>query len=295
MAVPPAANVVIAAFAFVLGTVVGSFLNVCVWRMPRDESIVHPPSHCPRCNTRLTIVDLVPLVSFLALGRRCRHCGAPISWRYFVVEAVTGLAFLAVWVSHGRHLDTLAFFAFATILVGVFFVEIEPDPDDPGELAMIIPNEFVVAGLVVGIVRDGVGLALGKPFGTEIPLTGVSLPVPESVAGVVLGAGVFILIDLFSRLLFRKEGMGLGDVKLGAAIGAVLGPWAALASFGGAVALGALIGIGLMVARMRKRDQYIPFGPMMAVSAFVVSLWPAHIVVDRVITWWLAWAGGAGG
>jgi leader peptidase (prepilin peptidase)/N-methyltransferase len=295
MAVPPAANAVIAVFAFVLGTVVGSFLNVCIWRMPRDESIVQPPSHCPKCNTRLTVVDLVPLVSFLALGRKCRHCGAPISWRYFVVEAVTGLAFLAVWLSHGLHLDTLAFFAFAAILVGVFFVEIEPDPEHPGELAMIIPNEFVIAGLVVGLARDGVGLALGKPFGIDIPLTNVYLPIPESVAGIVLGAVVFVLIDLFSRLVFRKEGMGLGDVKLGAAIGAVLGPWAALISFAGAVALGAAIGIGLIVARTRRRDQYIPFGPMMAVSAFVVSLWPAYLVVDRVIAWWLGWAGAAGG
>ena len=295
MPLPPAANAVIAVFAFVLGTVVGSFLNVCIWRMPRNESIVRPPSHCPRCDTRLTLLDLVPLVSFLALGRKCRHCGAPISWRYFVVETVTGLTFLAVWLTHGLHLDTLAFFAFAAILVGVFFVEIQPDPEVPGEMAMIIPNEFVVAGLVVGVLRDAVGLALGKPFGIDIPLTSVYLLIPESIAGIVLGAVVFILIDLFSRLLFRKEGMGLGDVKLGAAIGAVLGPWAALVSFAGAVALGAVIGVGLMIVRVRKRDQYIPFGPMMAVSAFVVSLWPAHVVVDRVIVWWLGWAGGAGG
>lgn len=289
MPLPPAANAVIAVFAFVLGTVVGSFLNVCIWRMPRNESIVRPPSHCPACDTRLTPIDLVPLASFLALGRKCRYCGAPISWRYFVVEAVTGLAFLAVWLTHGLHLDTLAFFAFAAILAGVFFVEIQPDPEVPGEMAMIIPNEFVIAGLAVGVVRDGVGLALGKPFGVNVPLTEVHLPVPASVLGILVGAAVFIAIDLFSRLIFRKEGMGLGDVKLGAAIGAVLGPWLALVSFGAAVVLGALIGVWLMIARVRKRDQYIPFGPMMAASAFLVSLWPAATRdwTYRAIDWWL--------
>jgi prepilin signal peptidase PulO-like enzyme (type II secretory pathway) len=151
--------------------------------------------------------------------------------------------------------------------------------------------------VVIGLLRDGVGLGLGKPFGTESPWVSLSagevvirhLPIPESVLGIIIGPLVFLAIDLFSRLVFRKEGMGLGDVKLAAAIGAVLGPWLALVSFAGAVALGAAISIGLIVARWRKRDQYIPFGPMMAVAAFVIALWPTATThwTYRAIEWWL--------
>jgi leader peptidase (prepilin peptidase)/N-methyltransferase len=283
-------EIVLGALLFLLGLGVGSFLNVCIYRMPRDESVVLPPSHCPACGARLRAVDLVPLFSFLLLGRRCRYCKAPISWRYFSIELITGLVFLAFWIAYARKLvdapdvaTLAAYLVFAAMLVAIFMIDLEH---------FVIPDELVLVGLVAGVARDAAGLIFwhGAPRPAALPLPwhawtllGVENGVPSSLVGIVVGAVVFEGIGLFSRLVFRKEGMGGGDVKLAAAIGAVLGPGLALLSFGMAIFAGALIGGGLMLARVKHRGDYIPFGPFLAAAAVAVMLAPGS---------WAAWAVG---
>jgi len=307
---------VIAIFFFLTGISIGSFLNVCIWRMPRNESIVSPPSRCPKCGHRLSPLELIPLFSFLWLGRRCRKCKAPISWRYFIVELATGLVFLALWFAcfHADRLWDLPFYLiFASALIAIFMIDLEH---------MIIPDELVIAAAAAAVAR-----ALGEIFGLtgsanhgliRIGLSGKwGFPFPEFLAGAVLGVALFIAIELFSRLLFRKEGMGGGDMRLAGAIGALLGPKTALLSFGLAVFAGAVIGIFVTLARFpgvlkeerksKKRKPpltlrlilkslrqamryYIPFGPFMALSAFLLMLAPGPIWawVKAAWQWWLS-------
>jgi leader peptidase (prepilin peptidase)/N-methyltransferase len=223
--------------AFVLGSVIGSFLNVCIYRMPRDRSVVFPPSHCPQCGVSLRPVDLAPMLSFLALGRKCRRCGGPISWRYFSVELLTGLVFVAVWEAAEGGPEVIAWWVFASVVVAVVFTDLDH---------MIIPDKLVVAGLAAALLYEGMQVAGGQPL-LSVRIPGTSLGLPRVVAGGMVGYGVFVLIRGFSQLLFRREGMGLGDVKLAGAIGAMLGPKLALLGFGLAIAAGAVLGVALIV------------------------------------------------
>ncbi len=262
---------------FLLGCVVGSFLNVCIYRLPRDRSVVWPPSHCPQCGVQLTAIDLVPLLSFLALGRKCRRCGGPISWRYFLVELLTGLVFLAAWEAYPLSWQVLPVWAFAAVVIAVVFTDLDH---------LIIPDSLVIAGLVAAVASEAIAVASGASLlSVHVPGTGLGLP--RVVAGGVLGLLVFIAVRGFSQLLFRREGMGLGDVKLAAAIGAMLGPGLALLSFGLAIATGAILGILLLLLRLRRRMEYLPFGPFLAAAALAALLAP-HGLVNSA-TWLYQW------
>jgi len=263
------------AIAFIYGTVVGSFLNVCIWRMPREESIIRPGSHCPACNTLLRGWDLIPLLSFLLYRRKCRYCGAPISWRYFLVELTTGVYFGLVWYRFGGLIDFLTYALFGAALIAVFFIDLEH---------YIIPDELSLFGIIIGIVHDGIGLAIGTrhPYWVPLPWAGTRLPIPQSIIGAVACGGIFVGIAIFSYYLFKKEGMGGGDIKLAAAIGAVLGLWSALVSFFIAVALGSIIGLMLILAGRKTRRDYVPFGPMMVIGALVAiffgeQIWTSYL------------------
>jgi leader peptidase (prepilin peptidase) / N-methyltransferase len=276
-------------FVFLFGITIGSFLNVCIWRMPREESVVNPPSHCPLCGHRLTAIDLVPLLSFLWLKRRCRSCGAPISWRYFTIELLTGLIFMFVfWAMFPDRMWELPFYLiFTACLIAIFIIDFEH---------MIIPDELVIVGVAVATICSvgeifGLGSPSFKPMlQIHIPWTAIHFPFPAFIIGAVAGFALFVGIELFSQLVFRKEGMGGGDMKLAIAIGALLGPASALLSFMMAVFLGAFLGVFLIVTRIRKRDDYIPFGPYMVVTAFALMLFPGPIwkAANIAWQWWTA-------
>jgi leader peptidase (prepilin peptidase)/N-methyltransferase len=283
------AELLIAIFIFVLGTVVGSFLNVCIYRLPRDESIVSPPSHCPACGERLRPFELLPLVSFLALGRTCRYCGVSISWRYFAVEFITGACFVSAWLA-SQEVWTLgapaaaafgARLVFAAIFIAIFFIDLDH---------LIIPDELAFTGIGVGVALDLAGVLLWhKPLMmVHLPRTAWAMALPQSVAGALAGALFFLVVGALSLLVFRREGMGGGDLKLGAAVGAFLGPGLALLSFMAAVFLGAVVGIALMVIGLRRRHDYIPFGPFMVVCAFPIMLAPDAIrgAAIEAYQWW---------
>jgi len=245
--------------AFVLGLLIGSFLNVCVWRIPRKESIVSPPSRCPACGHRLSPAELVPVVSWLALRGRCRHCGARISPRYPLVELLTAALFAAVALRFGFAWVTLPMLFLTAVLIAASLIDAEH---------AIIPNGLVLAGLVPGVLAAALRMNGG--------------PWWDGLAGALAGAVPLIAIDLLSRLILRREGMGGGDVKLMAMVGLFLGWRLTLLSLLLAVYLGGLAGIVLLATRVLRRGGQFPFGPFLAAGSMLSML-----AGGEILNWWL--------
>jgi leader peptidase (prepilin peptidase)/N-methyltransferase len=264
----------LACFAFWLGACVGSFLNVCIHRIPADESVVRPRSRCPRCGTQLAWYDNVPLVSWLVLRARCRTCRTRIAARYPLVEALTGALAVAVVVRFGPTPQALVAFAFAAALVLVTFVDLDH---------LFIPDEVSLPGILVGLG------AAALPGGIGVVDAGL---------GALLGGGLLWAVAWTYERATATEGMGFGDVKLLAMIGAFLG-WQAVpmvivvasvvGSLAGVAALltphgiaglrrvARRLGVGAAVVHFRRaaRHTAIPFGPFLALGALVVLFAPA--------------------
>lgn len=241
--------------ATLLGAVAGSFANVAIHRLPRGESLVTPRSRCPHCGHPIRARDNIPLVSFLWLGGRCRDCGRPISWRYPLVEALTALLFLAAWRWFGPSLGALRAWLFALIMVIVLFVDLDH---------RIIPNAVTYPGLVLGLL-------LALPAGPRGFL---------ATLGAALGAGLlFFLIAVLSR-----GGMGGGDVKLAAVMGAFLGWPVIAAALFVSFTLGGLVGLALLASGRRRRKDPVPFGPFLAVGGLAALFW-GHTMVQWYLNW----------
>jgi leader peptidase (prepilin peptidase)/N-methyltransferase len=245
-------------FAFIAGTVIGSFLNVCVHRLPREESIIRPRSRCPACQAQIRAIDNIPLISFLLLGARCRDCGNPIAWRYPLVEALTGTLFAMTVVRFGVTPRAALLLAFLSGLVVVSFIDLDHQ---------IIPNVVTLPGIPLGLLA---GLLLGEP------------PLLDRVMGTLLGAGFLYLVLFYGGALFGQEAMGEGDLNLIALVGAFLG-WKAVALtiFLGCL-FGSAVGLALIASRRLGRRQHIPFGPFLSLGAVVALFWG-----DRLIAWYL--------
>ncbi|GIV15141.1 MAG: hypothetical protein KatS3mg022_0576 [Armatimonadota bacterium] len=227
---------------FIYGAVVGSFLNVLIYRLPRGLSIVKPRSHCPNCKTELRARDLVPLLSFLWQRGRCRYCGARISWRYFWVELTTGLLFWGVYWRYGWSWDTLFYVLFTAALVAAFFIDLEH---------FLIPDGLNVFMLALGIARNIVLITQGDPQAWVI-VYGYRLP--YAIVGAVVCTMLFATIAVMGRVMFRKDAMGFGDVKLARAIGTMMPLKLALLAFAGAVALGAVVGGALVLFTLKQQS-----------------------------------------
>jgi len=246
------------AFFALLGLVVGSFLNVCIDRLPAGKSVISPPSKCDSCGRRLSPLDLIPLVSYLWLRGRCRYCGAAIPKRVFAVELITGfmLAFLYQYFGLSAEFGVTSFWAIVFILV--FFIDLEQG---------LILNKIVYPCMLIAILLA----AFVEPAWME----GWRL---MPVASAALGGGVGLI--LFWLIAFISGGgMGWGDVKLAALIGLACGfPLVLVALVLGAV-LGGLAAAVLLLVRKRQwgRGQTIPFGPSLAVAAMVTVIWGVEI------------------
>ncbi|HKX17003.1 MAG TPA: prepilin peptidase [bacterium] len=239
------------AVAFIIGLVFGSFANVLIHRLPRHESIVFPGSRCPSCGTAIRAWDNIPVVSFLVLRGRCRECGSAISPRYVVVELATGALMAGVAWRFGPSLAALRYGVLAFALLVVFFTDLEHQ---------IIPNAVTYPGIVVG-------LALSAAAGDLRP---------SLIAGAAAGL-VFLILGVVSR-----GGMGGGDIKLAAMIGAFLGTPAVIVALFLAVALGGGVGLVLLALRLRSRKDMIPFGPAMAAGALI-----AVFGSNAIINWYV--------
>lgn len=245
--------------AFIFGAIVGSFLNVCIWRLPRGESLSHPPSHCPSCNHQLGFFpDMVPILSQLWYRSRCRYCGTHFSWRYLWVELFTGLTFAGIYVRYvllpgamlagtglsdeTRNWSALCGMIFAAALITIFFIDLEHYE---------IPDLTVLVALLAAVAKDiflivGGGRSLMHP----IPGTPFELPVPVSIIGAVLAFWLMWQFAALTSAFLGREAMGAGDSLLLAAMGAFLLPWPLLlVAFILAVALGTVGGLtGLWIA-----------------------------------------------
>jgi leader peptidase (prepilin peptidase) / N-methyltransferase len=238
---------------FLFGACAGSFFNVCIHRMPREESIVNPPSHCPKCNQRIQWYDNIPLVSFLLLRGKCRHCGTAISPRYLFIELLTASLFLAVWLKY----EFLWVAPIYWVLVGGLIVSTFIDFEH-----YIIPNEITYGGILAGLA-----LSLLCPPLHEVENIGAS--VLRSLLGGFTGGATLLVIAMVGEKIFKKEAMGMGDVKFIAGIGAFLGWQAALFTIFASSVIGGVVGLLLVVTSKKGWGSRIPYGPYIALAALL--------------------------
>jgi leader peptidase (prepilin peptidase)/N-methyltransferase len=246
------------AFFVIFGAMIGSFLNVCIYRLPREESIVFPGSHCPSCNKPISFYDNIPVISYLILRGRCRNCRNPISLQYPLVEGISGLSSLLLFLRFGPSLSYLIYFAFFAALIVITVIDL---------YYQIIPDVISLPGIGAGLLA--------------------SLVLPEitffnSLLGALLGGGSLFLVATVYQWLFKREGMGGGDVKLLAMIGAFLGWKAVILTIFFASLIGSLTGIGIMLLRGKDFKYAIPFGPFLSLAA-AISLFYG----EKVIRWYL--------
>lgn len=259
------------AYAAGLGLIVGSFLNVCIWRLPREESVVFPRSHCTRCNASIQWFDNIPVLSWILLRGKCRSCGEKFSVRYALVEILTAGVFVfchELFFKHAEYANTAAFLYFFCALIVITFIDID---------------HYLILDVVT---FPGMALCLALALWGHRPLTEETAlaRLGQSALGLLAGGGILWAVQFLGALWYRRqslEAMGLGDVKLAALTGAFLGPKPEMAALLLAVFIGGALAILLMLAGLKGRKDYIPFGPAIAAGAalapffgdFVLSLY----------------------
>jgi len=235
--------------AFILGCIIGSFANVCIHRLPWQHSLVLPPSHCPNCQQGLRPWHNVPILSYVLLQGRCAYCHTAISWRYPLVEFLCGLLYMVLYEHFGFSIPGMIFTLLATSLLIVSFIDLA---------YRIIPDVITLPGIIAGLLASTLATSVG---------------LGSALLGVVIGGGLFLLIAIVSR-----GGMGGGDIKLTAMIGAFLGWQGVFVTIFLAALSGAVSGLFLMMIKKKGRKDALPFGPFLALGALLALLWGHEIV-----------------
>jgi leader peptidase (prepilin peptidase) / N-methyltransferase len=251
---------VVVVFSAVLGLAIGSFLNVVIWRVPRKESVVRPPSHCPQCETPISPRDNVPVLSWLFLSGKCRHCRNPIPVRYPLVEAGCGVLFLVVAARFGASWELPAYLVLTAALLAISIIDLEH---------FIVPDRITAPLTVSALALLGLA-ALAEGNGWRFGRT-------------LLGGVAFFAFLLLLNILYPK-GMGMGDVKLAFSLGLYLG-WLGWGQvfLGGFLAflLGAVVGVALIAMKIKSRKDFVPFGPFLALGTMLTILWG-----DPILRWY---------
>jgi leader peptidase (prepilin peptidase)/N-methyltransferase len=246
------------AFVFLFGLCVGSFLNVVIARLPAGRSIVHPGSACPQCGSAISWYDNLPLLSYAMLRARCRNCHTSISWRYPTIEFTCGALFALAYLSFGSSPRLVAALVFLAGLVAITWIDLDHQ---------IIPDVLSLPGIVLGLLLslapDGIGWK-------------------DAIAGTVVGGGLFVLIIVGSALVIGQPGMGVGDVKLGAMIGAFLGWKLVLLSILLSVLIGGPLAAALLATGRKGRKDPVPFGPFLALGGMISLFWG-----DALLAWYV--------
>jgi leader peptidase (prepilin peptidase)/N-methyltransferase len=251
----PAFPISFYAAAFAFGLAIGSFLNVVIWRWPRKESIITPGSHCPKCGRPISWYDNLPVLSYIILGGKCRHCRERISLRYPLIELLSGIISVIAFWCFGMSPWYFVYYAFLAALLAASIIDLEH---------RLIPDEISLAGAVIG---------MGLSF-----LPGRKIALLDSLSGALAGFLILFAVSEIYYLVTRREGMGLGDAKLLAMIGAFLGLKSLpVVIFIGSF-LGVLIGIFFIILSRQGRFYKIPFGPFLSLAGMVyLILWSRHL------------------
>ncbi|OGC12116.1 hypothetical protein A3K48_06590 [candidate division WOR-1 bacterium RIFOXYA12_FULL_52_29] len=256
-------------FLFIIGAVVGSFLNVCIHRLPRNESVVWPASHCPACGKQLFPWELFPIVSYLVLRGRCSGCRSPISLRYPLVEALSAFFFVATWqFTFGDPVSFLFYLIFVLGLLVIVFIDLEH---------MLIPDTVSMGGCFFGLVFAGL-----KANGA-----GSLAPLGDALFGGALGFLFFLMVAKLGGMWFKKEVVGEGDFYLAAFLGTYLGPVGLVVALFVAYLSAALAAIVLLLGKKVKMDNYLPFGPPLAFGGVVALFFGQAILNWYFAVWWI--------
>ena len=244
--------------SIIFGAMVGSFLNVCIYRLPKEESIIWPRSHCPTCKKMIKFYDNIPLISYLLLRGKCRYCKGSISLQYPLVEGITALSSLFLIMKFGPSLSYLFYFAFVAALIGITVIDL---------YHQIIPDVISLPGIGVGLLA--------------------SLIIPQitffnSLMGILLGGGSLFLVASLYQWIFKREGMGGGDVKLLAMIGAFLGWKAVILTILLSSLIGSITGITIMILKGKGFKYAIPFGPFLSLGAVIALFYG-----ESLMRWYL--------
>jgi leader peptidase (prepilin peptidase) / N-methyltransferase len=241
---------------FILGAVIGSFLNVVIYRLPKDESIIRPGSHCPNCGTPIKFYDNIPFLGYLILKGRCRKCGSVISIRYLLVEMITALIFATLFHLYGLSIELPILLVFASVLIVISFIDFD---------YYIIPDILSLGGIALGII-----VSFGRSNFTLI----------DSILGVILGGGILYVIAKSYEVIRKREGMGGGDIKLLGMIGAFCGWKGVVFSLVTGSLVGTVIGIPLMLIKRQDTKYALPFGPFLSLGALLYTIAGNYIIQE---------------
>ncbi|MCM8803827.1 MAG: prepilin peptidase [Candidatus Omnitrophica bacterium] len=237
---------------FILGLIFGSFANVCIYRLPKGKSIISPGSFCPNCNKNIKWYDNIPLISYIILKGKCRYCGKPISVRYFIVEFLTGILFFLIYKKFGLSSITFVYNILALSLIIISFIDID---------TFLIPDVIVIPGIFLGLLFSFLFPQIHNMDRIKSLI--------YSFIGVTIGGGILIFLGFIGKLLFKKDAMGGGDVKLLGMVGAFNGWQSVLLTLFFASLFGTLISLILILFGKKKIEDYVPFGPYLALGAVV--------------------------
>ncbi len=245
-------------FIFLMGLCIGSFLNVCIYRLPESKSIVHPRSMCPNCDTRIPFYDNIPLFSYLWLKGKCRRCKVKISMRYPMVELLGGLVALGTYLRFGLTIETLIYYVFIAALLVVTFIDLDH---------RIIPDAITLPGIPIC-------------FAASFALPAITYK--DALLGILIGGGSLFLVAWVYTILTKKEGMGGGDIKLLAMMGAIVGWQGVLFTIFVASLVGTLAGFAVMLQSRKGMKLAVPFGPFLSIGSITYIFFGTELV-----TWYL--------
>ena len=251
---------IFAIYIFILGLLIGSFLNVCIYRIPRGESISYPPSHCTSCGNNIKYYDLIPVLSWVILKGKCRNCDERISIRYALIEFGTAILFLLTYFQYGVSINLARYLIFIPFLIVIAMIDYD---------TMEVYTMTTWITIAIGVVFLGVDFYKGQPVVTYI-------------YGGILGAGIIIFIILLSKLILGTEGMGWGDAEICGLCGLFLGFKLTIAMLFFSFIIGGIIGVYLLRVKKKNGRSEMPFGPSIVMAALLIIIWG-----DKILNWYI--------
>ena len=249
-------EIIIGIFIFLLGAIIGSFLNVCIFRIPKEESIAFPPSHCGNCNTKLKGKDLVPILSYILLKGRCRYCKEKVSIQYPIIEGFTGILFMILYLKYGLTLSLLSFISLTAILIVIGIIDYK---------TQYVYTSNIITGIIFGIIFVALSFILGE----RVDLINVAL-------------GAFIPALILAVIVWTTNAMGWGDVEIIFMTGIFLGLKLNLLNLFISIVLGGSYAIYLMLCRKKSGKEEMAFGPYIAVATYITILFG-----EQILNWYI--------